>query len=135
MKSHAKGVTHQDKERLRQGKPNRRGFFISSESEGLTISTSKTNVVLIHKDKLIKAETVQAVEFIQSNYSFASAANDSKKSRIMFLDSEIAKSDSQGETKAKYVIQFGIAPYIEHLILDDIKRKPFSFLLDETTTQ
>ena len=39
---------------------------------------------------------------------------------------------SQGETKAKYVIQFGIAPYIKQLILDDIKGKSFSFLFDET---
>ena len=53
----------------------------------------------------------------------------------MFPDSEIAKSHSQGETKVKYIIQFGIAPYIKQLILDDIKGKPFSFLFDETTTQ
>ena len=53
----------------------------------------------------------------------------------MFPDSEIAKSYSQGETKVKYVIQFGIAPYVKQLILDDIKGKPFSFLFDETTTQ
>ena len=32
----------------------------------------------------------------------------------MFPDSEIAKSYSQGETKLKYVIQFGIAPYINN---------------------
>ena len=51
----------------------------------------------------------------------------------MFPDSEIAKCYSQGETKVKYVIQFGIAPYIKQLILDDIKGKPFSFLFDETT--
>ena len=53
----------------------------------------------------------------------------------MFPDSEIAKSYSQGETKVKYVIQFGIAPYIKQLILDDIKGKPFFFLFDENTTQ
>ena len=135
MKSHAKGVTHQDKERVRRGKTNQRVFVISSESEELTLSTSKTNLVLTHEDKVIKAETIQALDFIQSNYSFASAANDSEKFRIMFPDSEIAKSYSQGETKVKYVIQFGIAPYIKQLILDDIKGKPFSFLFDETTTQ
>ena len=53
----------------------------------------------------------------------------------MFPDSEFAKSYSQGETKVKYVIQFGIVPYIKQLILGDIKGKPFSFLFDETTTQ
>ena len=55
-----------------------------------------------------------------------------EKFRILFPDSEIAKCYSQGETKVKYVIQVGIAPYIKQLILDDIKGKPFSFLFDET---
>ena len=134
-KSHVKGVTHQDKERVRRGKTNQRVFVISSEFEELTLSTSKINLVLTHEDKVIKAETIQPLDFIQSNYSFASAANDSKKFRIMFPDSEIAKSYSQGETKVNYVIQFGIAPYIKQCIPDNIKRKPFSFLLNETNTQ
>ena len=67
VKSHAKGVTHQDKERVRQGKTNQRVFVISSESEELTLSTSKTNLVLTNEDKVIKAETIQALDFIQSN--------------------------------------------------------------------
>ena len=60
VKSHAKGVTHQDKECVRQGKTNQRVSVISSESEELTLSTSKTNLVLIHEDKVIKAETIQS---------------------------------------------------------------------------
>ena len=68
MKSHAKGVTHQDKERVRQGKTNQRGFVISGKSEELTLSTSKTNLVLTHEDKVIKGEATQAFDFIQSNY-------------------------------------------------------------------
>ena len=53
----------------------------------------------------------------------------------MFPDSEIAKSYNQRENKVKYVIQFCIAWYIKQLILDAIKRTPFSFLFDKTTTQ
>ena len=68
VKSHAKGVTHQDKERVRRGKANQKVFIISSESEELTLSTSKTNLVLSHEDKVIKVETTQALDFIQSNY-------------------------------------------------------------------
>ena len=123
VKSHAKGVKHQDKERVRCEKTNHRVFVISSESEELTLSTSKTNLVHTNEDKLIKVETIQALDFIQSNYSFASAANDSEEYRIMFPDTKIAKSYSQGETKVKYVIQFGIALCIKELILDHIKRK------------
>ena len=115
VKSHAKGVTHQDKEHVRRGKINQRVFVISSESEELTLSTSKTSIVLTHEDKVIKAETIQALDFIQSNHLFTSAANDFEKFRIMFPDSQIAKSYSQGETKEKYVIQFGIALYTKQL--------------------
>ena len=46
-------------------------------------------------------ETIQALDFIHSNYSFASATNDSENFQIMFPDSEIAKSYSQRETKVK----------------------------------
>ena len=69
MKSHARGVK-QDKERVRQRKTNRRVFVISSESEELTLSTSKTNFILAHKNKVIKAKTIQALDFIKL-YSFA----------------------------------------------------------------
>ena len=34
----------------------------------------------------------------------------------------------------KYMMQFGIAPVIRVIILDDLKGKPFSFRFDETTT-
>ena len=50
----------------------------------------------------------------------------------MFPDSEIAKSYNQGETKWKYVIQFGTSNNWYWMIL---KRKPFSLLFDETTAQ
>ena len=60
MKSHKKGVIHQGKERVRQGKTNQKVFVISIESEEFTLSTSKTN-----RNKVIKAETIQALNFIQ----------------------------------------------------------------------
>ena len=60
MKSHKKGVIHQGKERVRQGKTNQKVFVISIESEEFTLSTSKTN-----RNKVIKAETIQALNFIR----------------------------------------------------------------------
>ena len=52
----------------------------------------------------------------------------------MFPDSSIAKSYQQGRTKVKYVLQFGIAPYIKDLAMLDVQGKPFAFKFDEATT-
>ena len=35
----------------------------------------------------------------------------------------------QGETKIKYVIQFGIAPFVKEQMIRDFKLQPFSFKL------
>ena len=39
-----------------------------------------------------------------------------------------------GETKIKYIIQFGIAPYTKSSLLKDVDGRPFVFKFDETTT-
>ena len=52
----------------------------------------------------------------------------------MFPDSEIAKSFQQADTKAKYVVQHGIKPYVLNLILTDVKDQPFHFHFDEMTS-
>ena len=40
----------------------------------------------------------------------------------MFPDSKIAQNYSQHETKMKYNIQFGIAPYIKEILIKDRNR-------------
>ena len=52
----------------------------------------------------------------------------------MFPDSEIARNYRQGETKVRYKIQFGLAPYIKDLLVKDFSDYPFSFKFDETIT-
>ena len=50
-------------------------------------------------------------------------------------DSQIAKGYELNETKMKYIIQSGIAPYFKDLLKDDLKKMPYSFKFDETATQ
>ena len=52
----------------------------------------------------------------------------------MFPDSKIVQTYHQSETKIKYVTQFGIAPYVKKLMLNDFKKQPFTFKFDEVTT-
>ena len=53
----------------------------------------------------------------------------------MLPDSQIAAASySQGKTKVKYNIQFGIAPHVKQLLIYDVNNKPFTFKFDETTS-
>ena len=52
----------------------------------------------------------------------------------MFPDSQIAAKYSLEETKSKYVVQFGIAPFVKDELITDVQKAPYSFKFDETTT-
>ena len=68
---------------------------------------------------------------VDANWSFQSANDEGKQ--LMLPDSQIAKGHKLNETKMKYMIQFGIAPYFRDLIKDDLKNMLCSFKFDETT--
>ena len=52
----------------------------------------------------------------------------------MFPNSKIAESYQQQETKLKYLLQFGIVPYIRKKLLMEVKDQAFCFKFDESTT-
>ena len=52
----------------------------------------------------------------------------------MFPDWKIAQSYRQGQTKMKYVLQYGIAPFVKEQMIRDFKLQLFSFKFDKTTT-
>ena len=132
LKAHASADSHKKKVQLLAGKTSQR-VIVSTSRNNLSLS-STTSVLLTPEDEVVKAETLQALDYVSSNYSFVSAKNDSEKFRRMFPDSKIAEAYQQGETKIKYVIQFGIAPYIKNELLNDFKNQPFTFKFGETTT-
>ena len=82
-----------------------------------------------------KSEIIQALNYVKSNYYFASANGDGKKFEAMFHDSEIAKGYKQNETKFKYTIQYGIFPNLKDLSLEHLKDPVLTFKFDESTTQ
>lgn len=98
------------------------------------MSLSSSTITYSLEDQALRADTLQALDCVYSNYSFASANNDNRKFKAMFPDSKIAESYAQGETKTKYVIEFGIAPYFKKNMLKDFVNQPFTFKFDETTT-
>ena len=90
-------------------------------------------MVLSTEEAILKAEIFQALHMIEKNHSFASAKGDSDRSKLMFLDSTIAKGYQQSDSKVQYVIKYGIADHLKKQLIYDVKNTPYSFLFDETT--
>ena len=120
-KQHAKTATHQ--------------AWKKQYSSQRTIGQGPSSCMVLNPvDLATKAEMLQAMKMVESNLPFASANGDSQRFKLMFPDSEIAHNYHMEETKAKYMIQFGMYPHLKNLMKKDIENMPFSFLFDETTT-
>ena len=50
----------------------------------------------------------------------------------MFPDLTIAKSYRMSDTKAQYLIKFGIANYLKKKLIYDVNYTPYLFLFDKT---
>lgn len=131
VKAHASTTGHVHKEKLLSGKTKQR-VFVTSKDKGVSLSSSTLR--LSPEEQVTRAEIIQALDCVESNYSFSSMSNDNKKFRLMFPGNDIANAYEQGETKTKCMIQFGIAPHFRKEMLNDFKNKPFTFKFDETTT-
>ena len=99
-----------------------------------SLGTSEASSSLSIKEHVLRAKTIQALNCVNSDLSFASANVDGDRSQSMFLDSKIVEKYSQNEIKMKYVIQDDLSPCFQDLLKSDLKGKPFSFKFDETTT-
>ena len=123
MTSHASGQLHLQSENAGQ----KQSTISWSPSSVSTIT--KPKVVFSSKESIIRAGILQALKTVDSNFSFASANGNGKLFREMFPDSDIAKGYKQAETKIKYSIHFGLAPYFMQSLQDDFLGRAFSFKL------
>lgn len=89
---------------------------------------------LSDEDKTLSAEILWALKCIHSNFSFTSNDENNLLFSKMFPDSSIAANFKMSQTKCKYLVQFGIYPWIMEDLLLDFKKTPFSYKFDETTT-
>ena len=92
-------------------------------------------IILSDQDAALKAEILGALNAVNCNHSFTSSNGSGEMYKSMFPDSNIAKNYKMGETKTKYVIQYGIAPHFQKLLQEEYKQTPNTFKFDETTTQ
>ena len=103
------------------GSTNQMTFIVASKTVNLSPRTFVLTQEVLSRQKFCKLFSMQNVM-------------DSEIFKAMFPDSEIAKNYRQGETKVRYNIQFGIAPYIKDLLLKGFSDCPFSLKFDETAT-
>ena len=89
VKAHASGDSHIKKEQLHAGKTTQ-WVFVSNISNSCSISLSNQSLVLFLGDQVLRTETLQALDYVSSNYSFASAKYYSDKFKLMFPDSYIS---------------------------------------------
>ena len=103
--------------------------------EVLCQSVKIKKITYSEENNIVKAEILKALKVVACDYSFRIVNKDSLIYKEMFPDSKIAASFSQEETKVKYNIQYGIAPYITESFIKDLCNCPFTFKFDETTTK
>ena len=89
------------------------------KSKNGNVQTSREKIVLSDKEKILKAEIIQNLYLVDHNRSFSSANNDNSGFKRMLPDSDIPRGYSQSERKAKYMIQFGIAPCVFEKLTKD----------------
>ena len=127
VKSHAKSKSHNDN----TPSANQSTFVTENGKSQLSVPTK---IMFSSEEQVLRAEVLQALQVVNSNYSFASSENDNERFKIMFPDSKIAQSYRQGKTKVRYNIQYGIAPHVKQMLIYDVNNTPFTFKFDESTT-
>ena len=77
-----------------------------------------------NEDQILNTEILQALNMVNKNHSFSSVNSDSNRFKKC---SRTCKLLSQEETKSKYVVQFGLAPFVKNELSIDVQKIPYSF--------
>ena len=96
LRAHASTDGYKDKVKAIPGTTSQTVIVTSNDNK---ISLGSNKNIATNEAKAICAETLQVLDCVQSNYSFASTNNRNEKSKQMFPDSKIAQRYRQGETK------------------------------------
>ena len=120
MNAHSRGDSHQklEKKNLNQQK--------------ISVSKVTGKFVLTKEENVIKAETLNALHYVEANYSCSSATKQSLLYKELFPDSSIAQSFASSASKMAYIIKYGLAEYFKEQMQIDVEGVPYTFKFDET---
>lgn len=94
----------------------------------------KPAILFTPEEQTLRAEIIWALKCAKSSFSFGSNSDMVDILRAMSPESNVFKNYAMSETKVRYVLEFGLAPYMRECLIEDLKRTPFTFMFDETTT-
>ncbi|XP_071482987.1 uncharacterized protein, partial [Diadema antillarum] len=99
------------------------------------VTPSPVATVAAREDTL-KAEILWCLKLVEDHLSFHSCHHNNILFQRMFPDSAIAKGFQLSETKCRYITVFGLGPYVQDLLYDNIKQsKHYVILFDESLNQ
>ena len=107
--------------------------FVINKKGSLSLETVDGGVFPTFDKQNWKAELLHALNLVDKNFSFQSCFCDNYLYPEMFPDPEITKHEMLS-TKVMCIIRYGIAKYFKDELTKEVKEKPFTFHLDESTT-
>ena len=143
--SHEKGDVHKKIANPSDKQASVANFFAPKTSNISSVTTSpKTSATLpnpaasagkiqnyFQSQEVTNAEIIWCLKVIESHFSYRSCSDIGVLFKAMFTDSDIAQRFSLGKTKIAYNIAFGIAPYFENQLLEELRDKQFVICFDE----
>ena len=121
LTSHMKGKKHKE----RAPSSSTLDFHFQKSSDPVPTAAPKGTSLTLDKtlinSSVLQAEVRWALKFVMSRYSKSSCNNVTELFKIMIPYSDIAKSFTCAKTKCRYMIVYGLAPYFQSCLLDDLK--------------
>ena len=125
---HMNGAGHRNK---RPGAHRIQSFFynagssssgVSSESSGRVASCESrgisSSIGLVSKSQITTTEMLWTLHTVKHNYSASWCNNLAELNKKMFPDSAIIQSCQMAQTKLSYMINFGLGPHFENILLE-----------------
>ena len=120
MSNHSRRDGHQklEKENLNQQK-------ISTSKVGEIKLTGK--FVMKKEENVIKAENLNALHYVEANYSYSCATKQSLLYKELFRDSSIAQLFTLSASKMAYIVKYCLAEYFKEQVQLDLERVTYTF--------
>ena len=126
--AHSRGKSHMTNEETSRSQTT----FTRTESG--TVKMTDRKFFLSQDEKVMKAETLNALHYVQYNLSYSSATQHSTLFKVMFPDSSIAQAFKSASAKMAYIIKYDLGEYFKDTLKEDLHHVPFTFKFDESTT-
>ena len=104
-----------------------------ARTENGTVKKTEGKFFPSQEEKVMKAETLNALHYVQYNLSYSSATQQSALVNVMFPDSSIAQDFTSASAKMAYIIKYGSGEYFKDTLKEDLHHVSFTFNFDEST--